>query len=148
MNPSVRNRSCLDGSALIEFALAAPLVFLLLLAVLDFSGLLFAQATLQSAVSEAVRFGITGRRLPDPEEATAFLSRAASIRAVLDHYAVGLDRPQIEVAMSDGGPLDTLEVRARYRYRLLLATMLGRRAAITLEGRAAMRNEKFPEGSP
>lgn len=142
--PIIRNRTS-QGSTLIEFALAAPLCFLLLLAAFDFCLMLYSQQTLQSAVSEAARFGITGQRLPDPDDPTVPLSRGASIRAVFERYAVALDRRQIDLRLTDGGPRATLDLRARYPYPWLLPGLLGQRVSVTLEGRATLRNEPFPE---
>jgi len=48
----------------VEFALVAPMVFLLLFAVFDFARLFYVEMTLQNAVRVAGRYGVTGTTLP------------------------------------------------------------------------------------
>jgi len=52
------------GTSLVEFALVAPMVFLLLFAVFDFARLFYVEMTLQNAVRVAGRYGVTGTTLP------------------------------------------------------------------------------------
>jgi hypothetical protein len=151
MRPSVASRR---GSTLVEFALVVPLFLLLVLAIFDFGGLLYAQITLQSAVSEAARFGITGRRLPDAEHPSGFLTREVSIREVVRRFAVGLDPRRIEITIEQrdgdrpapieqGGRLETLIIEARYPYRMRLVKAGGDAFTAALYAKAVMRNERF-----
>ncbi len=54
------------GTSILEFAMVAPMVLLLLFAVFDFARLFYVEMNLQNAVREAGRFGITGNHLSDP----------------------------------------------------------------------------------
>lgn len=49
-----------SGSAMVEFALIAPAFLAILGAIMEFSGLLFAQTLLEGGVREASRFGVIG----------------------------------------------------------------------------------------
>lgn len=51
---------CDAGQAMVEFALLAPIFLGMLCAILEFSGILFAQTLLEGSAREASRFGITG----------------------------------------------------------------------------------------
>src|ERR1700732_2298423 len=72
-------RSSKKGQTLMEFALIAPLFFLLIFAVMDFGRMFFVQVNLQQAVQEAARFASTGNHLANPSSPGNNLSRVASI---------------------------------------------------------------------
>jgi Flp pilus assembly protein TadG len=91
------------GQSLVEFALIAPLFFLLLCAVLDFGRLFFVQMTLQNAVRQAGRFAVTGNHLPDPKDPSKKLSRMNSIIRSARDAAVGLEVKNIQVSSAGGG---------------------------------------------
>jgi Flp pilus assembly protein TadG len=50
-----------NGSATVEFAIIAPLLFLLLFGIIDFGVLLYNQAVITNACREGARFGIVAR---------------------------------------------------------------------------------------
>jgi Flp pilus assembly protein TadG len=54
----IRARS---GNSMVEFALVAPLFFLLVFGILDYGRLLYVQQTLQYAMRQAGRFAVTGQ---------------------------------------------------------------------------------------
>lgn len=54
------------GSAVVEMAIVAPVAFLLLIGVIEFSILFYTTLTLQYAVREGARYAITGRKDLDP----------------------------------------------------------------------------------
>jgi len=49
-----------DGSAAIEFSFTAPLLILTIVAIMEFSMILFLNAVLEGSLRDAARFGITG----------------------------------------------------------------------------------------
>ena len=49
-----------DGSAVVEFALTAPLLITTIVAVMEFAMILFISAVLEGSLRDAARFGITG----------------------------------------------------------------------------------------
>jgi len=62
---SMRRRRA-RGSAVVEMALIAPLAFLLLIGIIEFSIAFYATLTMQYAVREGARYAITGRTDKDP----------------------------------------------------------------------------------
>jgi Flp pilus assembly pilin Flp len=54
------------GASAVEFAIIAPLLFFLLLAVVDVCGMFWANLTMQYAVREGARYAVTGRTDLDP----------------------------------------------------------------------------------
>ena len=64
INPFLRRRQ--RGSAVVEMAIVAPIAFLLLIAVIEFSILFYTTLTIQYAVREGARYAVTGRKDLDP----------------------------------------------------------------------------------
>lgn len=75
------------GSTVVEFALVAPIVLLLMCAILEFSLLFFTTMTMQYAVREAARYGITGQTDKDP---TGGNLRYKAVLQVMRNNAVGM----------------------------------------------------------
>jgi len=77
----LRNRSIprQRGASAVEFALVAPLFFLLLFSVVDFSAMMWATVTMQHAVREGARYAVTGQNALDPNA-----SAPQRYRAVLE----------------------------------------------------------------
>jgi Flp pilus assembly protein TadG len=95
-----RVRGARRGQSLVEFAMVAPLFFLLVFGITDFGRLFFTQVTLQHALREAGRFAVTGQHLT---VGTNTFSRVESIKQVAKKYAVGLDVSNIHVSSVIGG---------------------------------------------
>ena len=76
-------RICDAGQAMIEFALLVPVFIGLLLGILEFSGVLFAQTLLEGGAREASRFGITG----NTDEG---VGREATIRQIIEDNTFGV----------------------------------------------------------
>ena len=113
------------GQSLVEFAIIAPLFFLLLLGVFDFGRLFLVQMTLQNAVRQAGRFAITGNHLADPKNPGQNLSRVDSIIKIATEASAGMDISGIQVssikggAGSAGGPGDTVTVSITDNLKLI-----------------------------
>lgn len=71
------------GSAIVEFGFVAPLVLAIIFAVIEFSGIVFAQNLLEGGASKASRFGIIGST-PDGS------SRDQAIRDIIEKNALGI----------------------------------------------------------
>jgi Flp pilus assembly protein TadG len=71
-----------SGEAMVEFALVAPLFFLLVFGILDYGRLFYEQETLQYAMRQAGRFAVTGQN--------AGTNRVAAIIQVAENAAAGL----------------------------------------------------------
>ena len=72
-----------DGAAALEFALVLPPLCLILLGMFEVSMLMFAQASMEGALREAARFGMTGS-VKDPAQ------RQTQILAIIDQDTLNL----------------------------------------------------------
>jgi Flp pilus assembly protein TadG len=72
-----------DGAAALEFALVLPPLCLILLGMFEMSMLMFAQASMEGALREAARFGMTGS-VSDPAQ------RQTQILAIIDKDTLNL----------------------------------------------------------
>ncbi len=55
------------GASAVEFALVAPIFFLLLFSIVDFGAMMWANLTMQHAVREGARYAVTGQTSLDPQ---------------------------------------------------------------------------------
>jgi Flp pilus assembly protein TadG len=118
-------RGATRGTSVVEFALIAPTVFLLLFAVFDFARLFYVETTLQNAVRVAGRYGATGNHLPDPQHQGQTLSRVNSMIQIAQQAAMGISTSNIQISSvgggsgSAGGPGDTLTVSLTTNLQLI-----------------------------
>jgi len=140
-----------SGQALVEFAIVASLLVLLVFGIMDFGRLLFAQMTLQHAIREAGRFAVTGNKLPDPSDPSRTLSRVDSIKEVARRNAVGLDVSGIDVSSPNGagtagGPGQNVTISMNQSLRLITPIVAqffsGGQYSFFL--RTTFKNEPFP----
>jgi Flp pilus assembly protein TadG len=89
-----------DGATLVEWALIAPILFILIFAVIDSSAILFARSTLTHAAREGARYGAT--HSGDPAGIAAVVADAASL----------LDADALQINVSSGS--QTIQVEVRY----------------------------------
>ena len=71
------------GQAAVEFAMVGPPFLAMVLAVFEFSGIMFVQTALEGSAREASRFGITGFTQPG-------VSREDQIMAIVENNTYGL----------------------------------------------------------
>jgi Flp pilus assembly protein TadG len=122
-------RSC-RGQSLVEFAMVAPLFFLLVFGITDFARLFFTQETLQYAVREAGRYAVTGQHMT---QGSNTLSRVASIQQVIQQNAMGINVSNISISSGGltntvgaaGGPRQTVVVSVTDSLHLI-TPMIGR----------------------
>jgi TadE-like protein len=140
------------GNSAIEFALVAPLFFLMLFAVADFSRLLFAQMILQEALRDAGRYATTGNHLPDPNNPNQNLTRVQSIIHVAQNHAGGFDVSALNVSSaaggngSAGGPGDIVTLTLN-KSLPLMTPVIGRffpNQTFTFKVSVSFKNESFP----
>jgi len=74
---------CRDGAAALEFALVLPPLSLILVGMFEMSMLMFTQASMEGALREAARFGMTGS-VPDAA------ARQAQILDIIDEHTYGV----------------------------------------------------------
>lgn len=146
------------GSAAVEMALVAPVVLLLMFAMLEFSLLFFTTLSMQYAVREGVRYGITGRADRDP--AAANQQRYLGVIQTIKDSSAGMYdtvSPVISVngttyasasAYSStmfGGPNDIVVIRLDCSWKLL-TPMIGAffpNGVFTFSVAATMKNESY-----
>jgi Flp pilus assembly protein TadG len=122
---SIRART---GEAMVEFALVAPLFFVLMFGVMDFGRLFFTQETLQYAVREAGRYAVTGQHQTDKSGSSA--SRVQSIKNIINQYSLGMNISNISITSGGvtnyaGGPRQTVVVSVTDNLKLI-TPMIGR----------------------
>jgi Flp pilus assembly protein TadG len=89
---------------MVEFALVAPLFFLLVFGITDFGRLFFTQVTLQHALREAGRYAVTGQKKTgtNPDTGNAY-TRVESIKQIAAKEAAGLNVSGIHISSVVGG---------------------------------------------
>jgi hypothetical protein len=149
--PTLRLRSPLTprirlatGQSLVESALALPVILLLTFAIIDFSWFLFSYLALQNGVSEAARYGITGRQL-------AGLSRTDSIKSVMRSASPTLTIRDQDFHFSHlvggnwvagvGSPGEIERLRVTYVHDVLVFRPLFTGGQILVQAESAMKNE-------
>ena len=147
---ALRSRS---GQSLVEFALVAPLFFLLVFGITDFGRLFFTQETLQFALREAGRYAVTGQHMADPNKAGSNLSRVASIKAIAQQNAIGMITDPSAILISSGGvpnyaggPGDTVVVSLTTNLKLItpmIGRFFGPSQTYTFTVQTTFRNEPF-----
>lgn len=101
------------GSELVEFAISATVLFLLLFGIIEFSVALFDKSTMTNATREGARTGILFRPDPRPDFATYTLQcNAAAANAENDAIRQAVCDYAEQYLISLGGPADmTIEVQ-------------------------------------
>ena len=84
-----RKRRRLGGQTLIEFTLALPLLLLTLFGVLNTGWLIYRTVTLQFAVREGCRYGITNQKLSLKDSGGKNYGLIESVRYIVQHSAMG-----------------------------------------------------------
>lgn len=97
-------RRDIRGQSLAEFAIAAPILFLLLFGIVEFSRHYYARLGIRHAVAEAARFHATGQLHPNPDPEGQPFGRAGSIEHVIHRRAaeLGLAVDGVRVFVVDG----------------------------------------------
>ena len=144
------------GSSIIEFALVAPVFFLLLCVVIDFSRLFFVRMTVQDALRQAARSASTGLHQSGNDPGTGQpYTREASIQQIIQSEAAAAGMPASKVVVSvssiqggsnnAGNPLDTVTVSVTVTMKLLTGyiarSFTGGQYLYTL--RIVFKNEAF-----
>jgi hypothetical protein len=143
---NVRRRLFRDsrGNSLIEAAIVTPLLLLISFGIMEFAWLLFVNLTLESGVSQAARFGITGRAMDG-------LDRTQSIKTVMREatYPLTIDDGAFQFshlvggswAGGIGGPGDIAKVTVTYTHQALVLTPFFTNGEVELRVESAMKSE-------
>ena len=144
------------GQTLAEFAMVAPILFILVFGIIDIARLYNAWVTVQGAAREGARYGVTGRT-----DCTAFSDdRAGCIESTALAHADSLANtdtaltvitgswayPGYETANASGDPgdqCDVLEVKVEYDYEPSTPVISKLIGGVHLTGRERLMNEPF-----
>jgi Flp pilus assembly protein TadG len=156
--PRSRRNGAQHGSASVEMALIAPVLFLMLMAVFEFSIVFFTSLTMQYAVREGSRYAITGQSDRDPA-ASNHQRYLAIIQAIKDN-SVGMYNsvnPVISVnnttyatansysATMFGGPDDVVVIRLDCSWTIVtpIVGALFQGGKLNFSVATTMRNESY-----
>jgi hypothetical protein len=148
-----------DGAAAVEFAIIAPLFFVLLFGIIEFSALLYNQAVITNASREAARYSATF--YTNPANATATRPTCAELKSYVADYVnatmlsftdstqdIIVDCPNVEPWNNEGGYagyVSTISVDYEYGFLVFgnLIKLLGgdEWSSINLNAETAMRDE-------
>jgi hypothetical protein len=133
------------GATLVEAAIITPLLLLLTFAIIDFGWLFFVHLSLESGVSQATRYGITGQTMPG-------LTRTDSIKAVMRDATPTLTIPDESFTFSHlsggawvagtGGPGDIEKLSIRYTHEVFVLRPLFEDGRVELLAESSMKNEE------
>jgi Flp pilus assembly protein TadG len=134
-----RGRRGRRGQALVEFALVAPLLLLLILGLMDFARAWNVYQVITDAAREGARTAVVENPTITDEGVRAV------IEAALGRASLNLDNATIEITGMNSGRGNPTTVRVEYEYRLgwigaLLALAQGT-DQLTLTSEIVMRNE-------
>lgn len=121
------------GQALVEFAIIIPILFLLIMGILQFGMMLNSYLTIENASREGAREGIAGSSDAD------IRSRILAVTPNLDHNDLTITITPDENSRSAG---DTLTVTVTYNYKLtvpIISTIFHN--AVNINGQTSMRVE-------
>jgi Flp pilus assembly protein TadG len=137
------------GSTLVEAALITPLLLLLTFSIVDFGALLYIYLSLESGVSQATRYAITGAQSPGltREQSIMAAMRQATPTMTLDDGAFSFShmRPNTStwVQGSAGGADDIGRLTVTYTWNIMTPLIrpffTGGQANVRVE--SAMKNE-------
>ena len=111
------------GQAIVEFALAVPIVLFIVFSAFEMGFYFFSKVTVRHSVLEATRFAVTGNKLIVQGDT---LSRADAIVYIIQSKAqdIQVDLDGIQVDPPDGGgPEDLVRISVTYRYVFWLPFM-------------------------
>jgi hypothetical protein len=143
-----------SGATLLEAALVTPLLLLLTLSIVDFASLFYVYLSLESGVSQATRFGITGGTMDDPSSPGTPLGREGTLKAAMRGATPTLTIPDGAFSFSHmapggswvggaGGPGDIEKLTVQYDWQLMtpLIRPFFTGGAIRVKVESTMKNE-------
>jgi hypothetical protein len=129
-------RDC-GGNNLIEGALVTPLLLMLTFGIVDFATMFYVYVSMESGISQATRFAVTGATKDDPDNPGTPMGSEGTIRAAMAEAAPTLNVDAMTFSFSHmspgatswaggaGGPGDIRKVTVGYTWQPL-TPILGR----------------------
>jgi Flp pilus assembly protein TadG len=144
------------GALVLEMAIVGSIFIMLLLGIMDFGRIYYAESTLKYAVSQGTRFATTGAVLED--ESNNAMSREDSIIYMIRQLAGFSDLTADDIDVTavtsggatvagPGGPGDVVTVRASYRVAVISPYLFHffDQGQYEFEALTSFRNEEFPQ---
>lgn len=127
------------GQSLVEFALALPVIFFLVLGIIEGGRLVYSLVTLDYAVEEGGRLAV----LPSTGSASAVQSHVSN-----HAYFITVPTSAVSVSVNNGGTAytsrvsgDRVVVSASYTYSPIVTSVFGLNMTMSLSARSDMRVE-------
>ncbi len=147
-------RDC-SGANLLEAAIVTPLLLVLTFGIVDFASMFYVYLALESGVSQATRFAVTGQTMDDPDNPGSTLSREGAIKAAMADATPTIDMADVSFTFTHmtpgatswsggaGGPGDIGRVSIEYSWRPLTPILrpLLANGEMTVHVESAMKNE-------
>jgi Flp pilus assembly protein TadG len=146
---AIRKPKAESGQSIVEFAICALILLMLVFAIIDFSYLFYAKLTLQNAVRQGGRYAITG-------QAISGKSRYLSILTTVQNFSMGMATSsnttvcgQILGCQCGGGPGETVTVNVTYPYKFItpFIARVFTNGTYTVTVSSSFKNEQFPPSS-
>jgi Flp pilus assembly protein TadG len=143
------------GQSIAEFALIAPILFILIFGIIDTARAYNAWVNIQGAAREGARYGVTGRETCDgastrldciehvTREHSASLTNSSSN---LDVSVRSWEYPDYDGTATEGSAgdqCDSLEVEVEYEFEPATPIMSALMGGVTMRARERMVNEPF-----
>jgi len=148
-------RDC-GGNTLIEGALVTPLLLMLTFGIVDFATMFYVYVSMESGISQATRFAVTGASMDDPNNPGTPMGASGTIEAAMKQAVSTLDVNSMTFSYSHmspgstswaggaGGPGDIRKVTVDYSWAPL-TPILGK---FLTGGRMSMRVESAMKIEP
>ena len=147
-------RDC-SGTNLLEAAIVTPLLLVLTFGIVDFASMFYTYLALESGVSQATRYAVTGNPMDDPDNPGTPLNREAAIRAAMQDATPTIDMDNVSFTFTHmvpgssswtggaGGPGDIGRVSVAYTWTPLTPILrpLLTNGQLTVRAESAMKNE-------
>jgi Flp pilus assembly protein TadG len=133
-----------DGSNVIEVALLMPLLMLVTFGIVEFAVLFFTYISLESGVSQATRYGVTGNVMAgmSREESIKTAMRRATPTITLDDSCFTFSHLQGAAWVGGtGAPNQVEKLTVRYTYNAIVLRPLFPSGQVNLTVESSMKNE-------
>jgi hypothetical protein len=141
---SLRRHDRARGQTLIEAALVTPLLLLLTFGIIDFATILYVYLALESGVSQATRYAITGNNLPGQTRVTSIMTTMRNATPTLT-LADGAFQFSHLVGSNwvggIGGPGEIEKLTVTYTHDVFVLRPFFQNGQINMVVESAMRNE-------
>ncbi len=126
--PSLTRTRQFRGQSLVEFALVAPIFFMLLFGVMEFGLLVWTSHKVENGTREGMRLAVVrGAESGDP-------ATCGDVQDEFEARTSGLSGPLSVNCIGVGGPRgSTVTVSATYSYATIFGTLLGLDATISID---------------